>query len=129
MKIDERLKRLVEHPICPREDYYEYSEELKMLAEEVSDEETIDSLYRLFKALADKTRIKILKLLNIHELCVCEIMVALQLTQPTVSHHLGILEGAKLIKKRKKGKWSFYRLANEKIIDCLEGLYSSLYKE
>lgn len=72
--------------------------------------ESADKKSRLFKALADETRLRILSLLNMREMCVCEIMVALDLTQPTASHHLGILENAGLIKDRKEGKWVFYSI-------------------
>jgi len=43
-------------------------------------------------------------------MCVCEVMVALDLTQPTASHHLRILENVGLVKARKEGKWVFYAL-------------------
>lgn len=72
---------------------------------------------RFFKALADRTRLRILKLLGVREMCVCEVMVALDLTQSTVSHHLGLLENAGLVKGRKEGKWVFYRIANLDLID------------
>jgi ArsR family transcriptional regulator len=75
---------------------------------------------RLFKALADKTRLKILMLLGNREMCVCEIMVALDLTQPTASHHLGILEGVELAKNRREGKWIFYSLKNKRITKLLK---------
>jgi len=75
---------------------------------------------RLFKALADKTRLKILMLLDIREMCVCEIMVALNLTQPTASHHLGILESVGLVKDRREGKWVFYSLKNKRIMKLMK---------
>jgi len=77
---------------------------------------------RLFKALADKTRLKILMLLDIREMCVCEIMVALDLTQPTASHHLGILEIVGLLTDRREGKWVFYSLKNKRIMKLIKEL-------
>ena len=49
-----------------------------------------------------------LALLSIREMCVCELITALSLTQPTTSHHLKILEDADLVQSRKEGKWVFY---------------------
>jgi ArsR family transcriptional regulator len=49
-------------------------------------------------------------------------MVALALTQPTASHHLGILENAGLVKDRKEGKWVFYSLADAKLIGNMRKL-------
>ncbi len=73
------------------------------------DERTIERQSKIFKALADPLRLKVLKLLGVREMCVCEIMAAFNLTQPTASHHLNILEGCGLVKTRKDGKWVFYR--------------------
>lgn len=71
---------------------------------------------KIFKALADEIRLRILSLLATREMCVCEIMVALDLTQPTASHHLGILENVGLVKDRKEGKWVFYRLSDPSLM-------------
>jgi len=68
-----------------------------------------------FSALGDMTRLKMLKLISNEELCSCEVMAALELTQPTTSHHLGILERAGVLTSRRKGKWIFYKIANSKI--------------
>jgi DNA-binding transcriptional ArsR family regulator len=73
----------------------------------------------IFKAAADPCRIKILKLLRDGELCVCEIMMALNRPQSTTSHHLSILKDAGLIKERKDGKWSRYRLSDGAVIEML----------
>jgi ArsR family transcriptional regulator len=82
----------------------------------------VDKQSRFFKALADETRLKILRLLDVREMCVCEIMVALDLTQPTASHHLGLLENAGLVKARKEGKWVFYSIADPKLIENMRKL-------
>ena len=70
----------------------------------------MEGVVTLFKALADETRLRILKLLEKGELCVCDITTALDMTQPNVSFHLGILKDAGLIKDRKQGRWSYYDL-------------------
>jgi ArsR family transcriptional regulator len=79
------------------------------------DDKTFRELETFFSALGDTTRLKILKLVAGEELCSCEVMAALELTQPTTSHHLGILERAGLLNSRRKGKWVFYRIANSKV--------------
>jgi len=67
-------------------------------------------LIRVLKALSDPSRIRIMKVLEKRELCVCEICAALGLPQSTVSNHLKVLEGAELVASRKDGVWVNYRL-------------------
>lgn len=69
----------------------------------------------VFSALGDTTRLKMLKLIGDEELCSCEVMAALELTQPTTSHHLAILERAGLLTSKRNGKWVFYKIANPKV--------------
>jgi len=109
-RLSDRLERLISSGICPAEDVTEYSNELKQLVVETIDPQQVDKQNRLLKALANQTRLKILNLLQIREMCVCEIMVALNLTQPTASHHLNILENVGVVKDRKDGRWVFYSL-------------------
>lgn len=66
---------------------------------------------RVMKALSEPGRVKILKMLEEKELCVCEITAVLGLAQPTVSKHLRVLEDAGLIASRREGSWVNYRLA------------------
>ncbi len=70
------------------------------------------------KALADETRQQIMKLCCCRWLSVTEIVEQLQVTQPTVSHHLAILRQANLVDVREEGKHSFYRLNQERITVC-----------
>ena len=79
------------------------------------DDRTFRELELFFAALGDSTRLKILKLIADEELCSCEFMAALELTQPTTSHHLGILERAGLLSSRRNGKWVFYKIANSTV--------------
>ncbi|MDD4579344.1 MAG: metalloregulator ArsR/SmtB family transcription factor [Methanothrix sp.] len=83
------------------------------------DETQIKAEAEIFKAMADPCRIKILSLLREGELCVCEIMVAVDRPQSSTSHHLSILKDAGLIKERKDGRWSRYRLSEGAIIEML----------
>ena len=69
---------------------------------------------RVMKALSDPNRVKILKMLQRRELCVCEIRAALEIAQPTVSSHLKVLEDADLVRSRKEGLWVIYSLADGK---------------
>jgi DNA-binding transcriptional ArsR family regulator len=108
-EIDRRLKRLSESGICSCEKDTQQAGELKALAENISADAAMKKA-KFFKALADATRLKILGLLEVREMCVCEVMVALDLTQPTASHHLRILENVGIVKARKEGKWVFYAL-------------------
>jgi ArsR family transcriptional regulator len=121
-RMNKRLNRLIKSGICPAEDALEYADELKQLADKVAAIEIVDRQSRFFKALADETRLRILRLLAVREMCVCEVMVALDLTQPTASHHLGLLENAGLVKDRKDGKWVFYSVANPELLGNMRKL-------
>ncbi len=70
------------------------------------------SLETLFKALSDRTRLRIVGLLLSGEVCVCHIHESLKLPQPTVSRHLAYLRHAGLVSSRKDGLWVHYRLAD-----------------
>ncbi len=64
----------------------------------------------LFKALADETRSKIVHILSCGEVCACELLDYFDLSQPTLSHHLGILVDSGLVSARPEGKWTRYSL-------------------
>jgi len=72
----------------------------------------IDMLEDAFKALADRTRLRILALLGNNEVCVCHIHDSLGLPQPTVSRHLAYLRRSGLVKARRDGVWMHYRVSN-----------------
>jgi ArsR family transcriptional regulator len=71
----------------------------------------LSDVERLFRALGDATRLRILALLVGGEICVCEIHDALRLPQPTVSRHLAYLRREGLVERRREGLWIHYRLA------------------
>lgn len=117
---DVRLKRLVMSEICRGESAEKYAVELKSLARKLGDDHHFRSKERFFKALGDSIRLRMIKLLAEREMCVCEIMVALDLTQSNASHHLNILEHEGVAEKRREGKWILYRLSTPKIVGLIE---------
>jgi ArsR family transcriptional regulator len=65
----------------------------------------------LFRALADRTRLRLINLMGEDEVCVCFLVEALKLTQPKISRHLAYLRRAGLVAARREGKWMHYRLS------------------
>lgn len=74
------------------------------------------------KALAEPTRLQILEMLDHEEMCVCEMIEKLRMSQPAVSHHLKILRQAELITDRKEGKWVFYALNTASYAELVNSL-------
>ena len=68
---------------------------------------------KIFKALAEETRLRILALLLEGELCVCEIIAALELPQSTISRHLAYLRNHGWIRDRRQGAWMYYRMTGD----------------
>lgn len=65
---------------------------------------------QIFKALSDETRLRVMKLLQERELCVCELIQVLEMSQPRISRHLSVLKNAGLVNDRREGKWVYYSL-------------------
>ena len=72
----------------------------------------MQDLLDVFKALSEETRLRIVKLLDHGELCVCDIVAALDMIQPKVSFHLAVLKDAGLVKDRRQGKWTHYSIVD-----------------
>ena len=68
------------------------------------------NIANVFKALGDVNRIRILKLLRNGEKCSCKLLEALEISQPTLSHHMKILCDAEIVKGRRDGKWVHYSI-------------------
>lgn len=69
------------------------------------------SIELLFKALADRTRLRVIHLIGDDEVCVCFFVEVLKTNQPKISRHLAYLKRAGLVSARREGKWMHYRLA------------------
>jgi ArsR family transcriptional regulator, arsenate/arsenite/antimonite-responsive transcriptional repressor len=75
------------------------------------DADEAEVLASRFKALADPARVAILnRLAGADEVCVCNFVDALDIAQPTVSHHLKVLRDAGLVESTRRGTWAYYRL-------------------
>lgn len=70
----------------------------------------LEKIAEFYKALGDETRLMIVDMLSEQEMCVCEIIERLGLSQPAVSHHLKILKHAGILRDTKEGKWIYYSL-------------------
>lgn len=106
-----RVERLIAMGICPAESASQLVRQLQDLSDKLSLRE-LKSETRIFKALSDPRRLKIIKLLSHRKMCVCELDLAMDITQPAISHHLSILENAGLVQTERKGKWIFYSVSS-----------------
>lgn len=78
------------------------------------DEEAAERLARMFRALGDRHRVRLLSLIAAAEdgeACICDLTAPLGLAQPTVSHHAKQLVEAGLVTREQRGKWAYYRVA------------------
>lgn len=76
----------------------------------------------MFKAFCDENRLRILQILQSGERCACNLLEEMQITQPTLSHHMKILCDSGIVTGRKEGKWMYYSISDEGIaavIECL----------
>jgi ArsR family transcriptional regulator len=87
------------------------------LTSTVSEAEAMQAA-RIFKALADPARVRLLSLIagaGLDGACVCELVPPLDLSQPTVSHHLRILQEAGLVSRERRGTWAYFRIKQDAI--------------
>ena len=83
----------------------------------------------IFKALSDQSRLAIVSLVAKNkEICACELLKELAITQTTLSHHMKVLVQAKIIQETKRGRWKHYTLASDTINDCLS-FFNHLLKQ
>jgi len=108
----DRLKRYIkECKACAAEEGVEgHIAKLRDVIEKYPPEKLKKNL-RIFKALGNPIRLKILfLLLEKEDLCPCELNITFELSQSNISHHLNILERAELISNYMRGKWKYYRI-------------------
>lgn len=121
MKISDPIKSLQNFAEAYDINVEERQLTLKEIAEKIDARDSYKQA-RTLKAVADSTRLKIIKALSQEELCVCELMLLLNAQQSAVSHHLRILKDANLVLERRQGKWTFHRLAGDRLRTLLKAL-------
>ena len=94
---------------------HDHRETVEELESEMPEEELLYDLAELFKVFGDSTRIKILYALRQSEMCVCDIVELLHMTQSAISHQLRVLKQAQLVKFRREGKSVLYSLADSHV--------------
>ena len=117
-----RIMRLMEFRNIRDKSVEQYVKELLSLSKNmVVEEEKLRRASRIFEALSDFENLKILMLLKKEkEMCVCELMMALNMKQPAVSYHLRLLRERRLVKSIRRGKWIFYSIADRKLLRAIE---------
>jgi DNA-binding transcriptional ArsR family regulator len=111
------LERLVEDP----------DERVATLQSQRPAEDDVRRQTAVFKALGNESRLQLLNVLRDGECCVCELQVVLDAPQSTVATHLRKLKDAGLVKSRKKGKWTYYRIADTATFELLD-LAAAVYE-
>ncbi len=107
-----------ESAICAEKSVH--AETVEKVSNELASVKHLLELADLFKILGDHTRVRILQALYFSELCVCELVEVLSMTQSAISHQLRVLRTAKIVKYRKEGKNVYYSLDDSHIFDLIE---------
>lgn len=94
------------------EECFVHEDAVEKVRASLPEDETLKHVADLYKKFSDFTRVKIMYMLSVSELCVCDISDLLDMSQPAVSNHLKVLKQANLVKSRRQGKMMFYSLAD-----------------
>ena len=95
-------------------------EKLQEIKDSIYDDETVENLSQIFKAIGDPTRLKIIYVLSKSPLCVCDIANLLDMSQSAISHHLRLLRNLRLVKYRKDGKLVIYSLDDDHVLELFK---------
>ena len=93
---------------------------VELIKKEKLSQERIVELSKIFKALGDPTRLKIIHSLSKEELCVCDIAELLEMNQSAISHQLRVLRNLRLVKYRKEGKSAIYSLDDNHVLQLFK---------
>ena len=88
---------------------------VEQVKSEMLEDSVLFNIANFYKIMGDYTRIRLLRALEISEMCVCDLSVLLNMTKSALSHQLKALKNARLVKSQKKGKHVFYSLNDEHI--------------
>ncbi len=107
----------MQNEVCLEECVHE--EIVREVSSQMPPSDLMQDLANLFKVLGDFTRVRILQALHASELCVCDLVDILQMSQSAVSHQLRVLRTSKIVKYRKEGKNVFYSLDDQHVYSLL----------
>lgn len=116
----EKLSDLLETHLCDADDAEEHESSLNTLTRQYLEPFDFGQKTRVFNALAEENRLKILSLLTFREMCVCELAAALGMTQPNITYHTKKLENAGLVGHERRGKWVYYSLTDNEYLQRFE---------
>lgn len=95
-------------------------EQLDEIKNSMYDEDTIDSLSQIFKALGDPTRLRIIYVLSKSSLCVCDIASLLDMSQSAISHQMRLLRNLRLVKFKREGRMVIYSLDDNHVLELFK---------
>lgn len=95
-------------------------ERVRELTDRRPDSETLEAQTEIFSALSNTDRVRIIEILRDGECCACELQAALDSPQSTVASHLSRLRDAGLVRSRKDGKWTYYRIGDTACLQLLD---------
>lgn len=93
---------------------------IKEIQDKLHEEKDINNLTKMFKALSDPTRARIIYILSQSPLCVCDISTILDMAQSSTSHHLRVLRDTNLVKFKRDGKLVIYSLDDDHVVKLFE---------
>lgn len=113
------VKNQFEEGVC--EGYYVNTKSVQDVAAQMSSSDEILFMAETFKLLSDPTRLRVVQALSHGELCVCDLAALLGIGRTTVSNHLRLLRGMRLVTYRREKKLAYYSLADDHITTLLAG--------
>ncbi|MHA1273598.1 MAG: ArsR/SmtB family transcription factor [Promethearchaeota archaeon] len=129
MKQERKLEIIDSLKMCvdlKNEDLMDYFEQLHQKGKELDKNKILKELAEFFNILGNDTRLKIIKILNQKDFCVCELEAILDKSQSSISHHLKLLEKSGLIRGIKRGYFTHYELIRENFKELLNFINEQL---
>ena len=109
---------------CDLDEPSKFESDLKNASDTYLEEFKFRKHARIFNAIGDEKRLKILMLLEIREMCNCELTAALGLTQPNLTYHIKKLENAGLLDSRREGKYIYYAFKDRSLAEYVKKILS-----
>ncbi|OKH38330.1 ArsR family transcriptional regulator [[Phormidium ambiguum] IAM M-71] len=105
---------------CPIDDEVNYLQKQIILTEKAQ------RMAEFFSLLGDANRLRILSMLAVKELCVCDLAAALEMSESAVSHQMRVLRSMRLVSYRKQGRNVFYRLQDHHVLELYQAVAEHL---